>query len=47
VESRPRHHYKITEDELAWLGEHVAALGVIVELICREQISALKRSAAA
>jgi predicted nucleotidyltransferase/HEPN domain-containing protein len=47
VKARYSKHYRITEDELAWLGERVEALGVIVELICREQIAALKRSAAA
>jgi HEPN domain-containing protein len=47
VKPRYSKHYRITEDELAWLGERVEALGVIVELICREQIAALKRSAAA
>ena len=40
-------HFRISEAELAWLGERVEALGVIVEMICTEHIAALERSAAA
>lgn len=47
VKARYSKHYRISEDELAWLGERVAALGQVVELICRERIDQLERSAAA
>ena len=40
-------HYRITEDELAWLGERVEALGRVVEMICAERIEALERTAQA
>ena len=44
VKARYSKHYRITEDELAWLGERVDALGRIVEVICTERIEALERS---
>lgn len=47
VKARYSRHYKITEEELAWLGERVAALGSVVEVVCSEHIGALERSAAA
>lgn len=47
VKARYSKHYKITEDELAWLGARVEELGIIVELICREHLAKLERSAAA
>ena len=47
VKARYSKHYRITDDELVWLGERVAALGQIVEVICSEHIVALERSAAA
>ncbi|WP_017183295.1 nucleotidyltransferase [Sphingobium xenophagum] len=47
VKARYSKHYRITEDELAWLGERVEALGRVVEVICAEHIEALERSAAA
>ena len=47
IKARYSKHYRITEDELAWLGEHVEALGRVVEVICTEHIEALERSAAA
>lgn len=47
IKARYSKHYRITEDELAWLGEHVEALGRVVEVICAEHIEALERSAAA
>lgn len=47
VKARYSKHYKISEDELDWLGERVSELGQVVEVICREQIAALERSAAA
>jgi predicted nucleotidyltransferase len=47
VKARYSKHYRITEDELAWLGQRVEALGRVVEVICTEHIAALERSAAA
>jgi HEPN domain-containing protein len=45
VMARYSKHYRITEDELAWLGERVEALGKVVETICMERIDALERTA--
>ena len=47
VKARYSKHYRITEDELAWLGERVEALGQVVETICTERIEELERSARA
>jgi predicted nucleotidyltransferase/HEPN domain-containing protein len=47
VKARYSKHYRITEDELAWLGERVEALGQMVETICAERIEELERSARA
>lgn len=47
IKARYSKHYRITADELAWLGQHVEALGRVVEVICTEHIEALERSAAA
>ena len=47
VKARYSKHYRITQDELAWLGECVEALGRTVQVICEEHIAALERSAAA
>jgi predicted nucleotidyltransferase/HEPN domain-containing protein len=47
VKARYSKHYRITEDELAWLGTHVEALGKVVEVICAERIDELERSARA
>ena len=47
VKARYSKHYRITEDELAWLGERVKALGEVVKMICNEHIAALARSIAA
>jgi uncharacterized protein len=47
VKARYSKHYRITEDELAWLGVRVEALGKVVEVICTERIDALQRSARA
>jgi len=45
VKARYSKHYRITEDELAWLAERVEALGQVVETICLERIEELERSA--
>ena len=47
VKARYSRHYRISEEELAWLGQRVEALGGVVEVICQERIGALGRSAAA
>lgn len=47
VKARYSKHYRISEDELAWLGARVEALGHVVQVICEEHIAALERSAAA
>jgi predicted nucleotidyltransferase/HEPN domain-containing protein len=47
VKARYSKHYRISEEELAWLGERVEALGCVVQVICEEHIAALERSAAA
>jgi len=47
VKARYSKHYRISEAELAWLGQRVEALGRVVQVICEEHIAALERSAAA
>jgi len=47
VKARYSKHYRISEEELAWLGERVEVLGRTVQVICEEHIAALERSAAA
>ena len=47
IKARYSRHYRVTEDELAWLGERVEALGRLVETICLERIEELERSARA
>jgi hypothetical protein len=43
--ARYSRHYSIDEDELSWLGERVAELGRVVDVICARRIEALGRSA--
>ncbi|GGJ40658.1 nucleotidyltransferase [Sphingopyxis bauzanensis] len=45
VKARYSKHYKITEDELAWLGDRVEHLAAIVETICNERIAELEDTA--
>jgi len=47
VKARYSKHYRITVEELAWLGERVEMLGRTVQVICEEHIAALERTAAA
>lgn len=47
VKARYSKHYRISENELAWLGEQVEALGQVVETICTERIAGLESSRAA
>lgn len=45
IKARYSKHYRITEEELGWLGDRVAALASVVELVCRERIAALEATA--
>lgn len=45
IKARYSKHYSISEEELAWLGERVAELATIVELVCRERIALLEATA--
>ena len=45
VKARYSKHYRITEEELSWLGSRVAVLAGIVETICRERIAELEATA--
>jgi predicted nucleotidyltransferase/HEPN domain-containing protein len=47
VKARYSKHYKISDEELGWLGARVEELGQVVEAICAEHIDTMKRSAAA
>jgi predicted nucleotidyltransferase/HEPN domain-containing protein len=47
VKARYSKHYRISEDELAWLSERVEELGQVVQVVCSERIEALERSVAA
>lgn len=47
VKARYSKHYRITEEELAWLGEQVEELGRVVVAICSERIAQLKAGAGA
>ncbi|HEY9552870.1 HEPN domain-containing protein [Allosphingosinicella sp.] len=47
VKARYSKHYRITEEELGWLGERVEELGRVVEVICSERLDELERSLAA
>ncbi|MCG8687736.1 MAG: HEPN domain-containing protein, partial [Desulfobacterales bacterium] len=43
VKARYSKHYKIAEDELAWLGERAEALAALVKQACEEQLAELGR----
>lgn len=45
VKARYSKHYRITAEELAWLGTHVEELGRVVQEVCAERIAMLKRAA--
>jgi predicted nucleotidyltransferase/HEPN domain-containing protein len=47
VKARYSKHFRISEDELAWLSERIEVLGQAVQVICEERIAALEHSAAA
>lgn len=45
IKARYSKHYRISEDELGWLGERVSQLARIVEAICGERIAQLEDTA--
>jgi HEPN domain-containing protein len=45
VKARYSKHYKITEEELRWLGERVEELGRAVHAVCSERIALLEAQA--
>jgi HEPN domain-containing protein len=45
VKARYSKHYRITEEELAWLGEQIEELGRVVHAICSERIAQLEATA--
>lgn len=45
VKARYSKHYRITEEELRWLGSRVEELGQVVHAICSERIAELRRTA--
>jgi uncharacterized protein len=47
VKARYSKHYRISEEELSWLGACIEELGRVVQTICLERIQMLERSAAA
>ena len=46
IKARYSKHYKITPEELAWLGERITLLRETVRTICEEQIQSLRDAAA-
>jgi HEPN domain-containing protein len=44
VKARYSKHYRITEDELGWLGQRVEELGRVVHAVCSERIRDLEQS---
>ncbi|RJF86109.1 nucleotidyltransferase and HEPN domain-containing protein [Sphingomonas cavernae] len=46
VKARYSKHYRISDEELAWLGGRVEALGQAVHQICSERIAELEKAAA-
>lgn len=46
TKARYSKHYRINEEELAWLGERVEELGRVVHQICAERIDELERAIA-
>jgi predicted nucleotidyltransferase/HEPN domain-containing protein len=45
VKARYSKHYRISQEELAWLGEQVEELGRVVQAICSERIAQLEQTA--
>lgn len=46
TKARYSKHFKISEDELTWLGERVEELGRVVHQVCTEKIAELEQAAA-
>lgn len=46
VDARYSSHYKISDDELAWLQDRIGVLQILVGDMCEERLSALRREAA-
>ena len=46
VKARYSKHYRISQEELVWLGGCVEELGRVVQEICMERLQMLERSAA-
>jgi HEPN domain-containing protein len=46
VKARFSKHYRITEEELTWLGTQVEQLGQVVQTICTDRIAQLERDVA-
>lgn len=42
VKARYSKHYRISEDELVWLGQRIEELGRAVHAVCSERISELE-----
>ena len=47
VKARYSKHYRISEEELTWLGERVEELGRVVHTICTEKIAELEAAVVA
>ena len=47
VEARYSEHYKITEDQLTWLGDCVAHLQTVTDEICQVRLTQLAEEAGA
>ena len=45
TKARYSRHYRISEDELTWLGERVEELGRVVHQICSDKIAELEKAA--
>jgi predicted nucleotidyltransferase/HEPN domain-containing protein len=45
VKARYSKHYRISQEELAWLGEQVEELGRVVHQVCSERIAELEKAA--
>lgn len=43
VKARYSKHYRISKEELSWLGERAEELGRVVHAICRERLVDLER----
>jgi hypothetical protein len=39
VNARYSEHYKVSDEELAWISEHVAELQALVKAVCEERLA--------